>query len=416
MTGDYVIGTQYTGYSITYSFSQTQQLGFVTGFTAYSGLTSASQENFSAGTLDYKGPLDYISSVEDATIDGRLTTDRLTVTGGASLGTLGYVLTQTGNTGEVGWVFNSSSATTNTFVSGGTLNGTNLDLTYNTGGSVPSIELSGITYWSGGSGLYDTLGNHTMTTGSNTDFSIISGGENNEISAGVPISKWNSILGGSGNTISAANFGVFNNVILGGFGNFIGGAGAGNSGCAIIGGEDNNIGSTAINSVIIGMSGKSVGAGANDTVYVSNLNIGTIGAGSPVNNLGFDSLGNVVTGTTGGAGGVTIDPYNNSGSGTTISWDVSGTSTNYEATFTGNTTLNLINVRNGDYGTIIVTQDGVGSHTLTFNNINGGAGTHYVVNGGGGTPILTSNPNAIDILSFTYNGSAMYWTVGNDYT
>ena len=112
MTGDYVIGTQYTGYSITYSFSQTQQLGFVTGFTAYSGLTSASQENFSAGTLDYKGPLDYISSVEDATIDGRLTTDRLTVTGGASLGTLGYVLTQTGNTGEVGWLFNSASAST----------------------------------------------------------------------------------------------------------------------------------------------------------------------------------------------------------------------------------------------------------------------------------------------------------------
>ena len=112
MTGDYVIGTQYTGYSITYSFSQTQQLGFVTGFTAYSGLTSASQENFSAGTLDYKGPLDYISSVEDATIDGRLTTDKLTVTGGASLGTLGYVLTQTGNTGEVGWLFNSASAST----------------------------------------------------------------------------------------------------------------------------------------------------------------------------------------------------------------------------------------------------------------------------------------------------------------
>jgi len=112
MTGDYVIGTQYTGYSITYSFSQTQQLGFVTGFTAYSGLTSASQENFLAGTLDYKGPLDYISSVEDATIDGRLTTDKLTVTGGASLGTLGYVLTQTGNTGEVGWLFNSASAST----------------------------------------------------------------------------------------------------------------------------------------------------------------------------------------------------------------------------------------------------------------------------------------------------------------
>jgi len=113
MTGDYVIGTQYTGYSITYSF-----VGFneppSTAYTSYSGFTTASQENFSAGTLDYKGPLDYISSVEDATVDGRLTTNKLTVTGGASSATTGYVLTQTGDTGEAGWVFNSASGTTDT--------------------------------------------------------------------------------------------------------------------------------------------------------------------------------------------------------------------------------------------------------------------------------------------------------------
>ena len=111
MTGDYVIGTQYTGYSVTYSFFNVSQFG--TGFT-YTGFTTATQENFSAGTLDYKGPLDYISSVEDATIDGRLTTNKLTVTGGASADSLGYVLTQTGDTGEVGWVFNSASGTTDT--------------------------------------------------------------------------------------------------------------------------------------------------------------------------------------------------------------------------------------------------------------------------------------------------------------
>jgi hypothetical protein len=80
MTGDYVIGTQYTGYSV----------------------------------LDYKGPLDYISTKEDASVEGRLTTNKLTVTGGASSATTGYVLTQTGDTGEVGWVFNSASATTDT--------------------------------------------------------------------------------------------------------------------------------------------------------------------------------------------------------------------------------------------------------------------------------------------------------------
>ena len=127
MTGDYVIGTQYTGYSVTYSFFNVSQFG--TGFT-YSGFTTATQENFSAGTLDYKGPLDYISSVEDATIDGRLTTNKLTVTGGASAGSLGYVLTQTGDTGEVGWVFNSASGTTDTNLSNTNLTQTIASRTY----------------------------------------------------------------------------------------------------------------------------------------------------------------------------------------------------------------------------------------------------------------------------------------------
>jgi hypothetical protein len=117
------------------------------------------------------------------------------------------------------------------------------------------------------------------------------------------------------------------------------------------------------------------------------------------------------------SGGVTIDPYNNVGNtGTSFNWDVSGLSTNYEVTLTANTTLNLTNVRNGDYGTIILTQDGTGGRTITFGTVNGSATTHRVVNGGGGTPTLTSNASAIDILTFTYNGSAMYWTVGNDYT
>jgi hypothetical protein len=117
------------------------------------------------------------------------------------------------------------------------------------------------------------------------------------------------------------------------------------------------------------------------------------------------------------SGGVTIDPYNNVGNtGTSFNWDVSGLSTNYEVTLTANTTLNLTNVRNGDYGTIILTQDGTGGRTITFGTVNGGATTHRVVNGGGGTPTLTSNASAIDILTFTYNGSVMYWTVGNDYT
>ena len=144
MTGDYVIGTQYTGYSITYAFSQVGQMGIITGYTAYSGFTSASQENFSAGTLDYKGPLDYISSVEDASIDGRLTTKKLTVTDGASSSTAGYVLTQLDDTGKAGWVYNgSSSGTTFTGNTSGTCI-TDLYLTNLYGCSPLHIEPSGL--------------------------------------------------------------------------------------------------------------------------------------------------------------------------------------------------------------------------------------------------------------------------------
>ena len=110
-------------------------------------------------------------------------------------------------------------------------------------------------------------------------------------------------------------------------------------------------------------------------------------------------------------GGATIDPYQDEGNVTSITWDVSGTSTNYEATLTGVTTLTMSNVRNGDYGTLIVTQDGTGSRTLSFVGAN-----HKVVNGGGGAPTLTTTAGATDILSFTYNGTNFYWTVGNDYT
>jgi len=145
--------------------------------------------------------------------------------------------------------------------------------------------------------------------------------------------------------------------------------------------------------------------------------------------LTSDADGNAswqVSSVSGGTSGdATIDPYECAGHYGTIdiTWDVSGTSTNYDVTLTGDTTLNLTNVRNGDYGTIIVHQDIVGSRVLSFGTINGGSATHFVVNGGGGSPTLTTTINAVDLLSFTFNGSSCpdgdnhaFWTVGNDYT
>jgi hypothetical protein len=171
---------------------------------------------------------------------------------------------------------------------------------------------------------------------------------------------------------------------------------------------------TGDRSAVIG--GQNITGTTADTVYVPYLNIQSLATGTSVNNLGVDSGGNVVVGSAGG--GATIDPYINvGGTGSTITWNVSGLSTNYEAILvSATTTINLTNVRNGEYGTIILEQDGIGGRAVSLGTVNGGAATHRVVNGGGGLPTLTSTAHAIDILSFTYNGSAMYWTVGNDYT
>lgn len=311
MTGDYVIGTQYTGYSITYAFSFINDLGApTTAFTSYSGYTTASQENFSAGTLDYKGPLDYISTKEDASVEGRLTTNKITITNGASASTIGYVLTQTSENGEGEWLPNSS-ADTNTFVTGGTLTppsaGTNLILDWNTGGSANPINLSSLVFTGNTSGdcitdlyvrrlygcspitVHDTITyngsiidsattnsfifgtNHVLTGSSVThgvtvDANAILGGSNNRI---VPfqVGTYNTIIGGENNTLGIARIqssAIISsddstilssngpNAILGGTNNNI----DGQNGNVILGGVDNSI--KGANSAILGGTNNSI--------------------------------------------------------------------------------------------------------------------------------------------------------------
>lgn len=165
---------------------------------------------------------------------------------------------------------------------------------------------------------------------------------------------------------------------------------------------------------VTGSTGSSGTSGINGTSGIS----GTSGINGINGTSGLSGTSGI-NGSSGtsGIGSVGINSYNNVGStGTTLNWDVSGVSTNNQVILTANTTLSLINVRNGEYGTLIVTQDAIGGRTLTLGNVNGSAGTHRVANGGGGSVILTSNASATDIITFTYNGSTMYWTVGNDYT
>ena len=113
MTGDYIIGTQYTGYSITYSFFDVEENGEYSGTTiGYTGTTQAFQISYSAQSLDYRGPLDYISSKENISVEGKLITNKLQVKHGADSSTIGYVLKQSDSEGNIEWGPDTSGSTT----------------------------------------------------------------------------------------------------------------------------------------------------------------------------------------------------------------------------------------------------------------------------------------------------------------
>lgn len=94
--------------------------------------------------------------------------------------------------------------------------------------------------------------------------------------------------------------------------------------------------------------------------------------------------------------------------GATITYNIAS-GYNAKVTLGGNRTLSITNVAAGDYGTLIVIQDGSGSKTLTLP-----AGSK-VISGGAGAITLTTTANAIDVLSWFYDGTTYYWTYGKNY-
>ncbi len=94
--------------------------------------------------------------------------------------------------------------------------------------------------------------------------------------------------------------------------------------------------------------------------------------------------------------------------GATITWNCySGT--NATVTLAGNRTLSITNAKTGMYGLIIVKQDATGSRTLTLPS------GSKVINGGAGAVLLTTTANAADILTFFYDGTNYWWTIGSNY-
>ena len=93
-----------------------------------------------------------------------------------------------------------------------------------------------------------------------------------------------------------------------------------------------------------------------------------------------------------------------------ISWDYS-LGYNADVTLTASRILNEpTNTADGDYGTLVIVQDGVGSHALTL------PASFKVVNGGGGAITLSTDPNAIDSISWVKKGSDFLVTLGLNFS
>ena len=90
---------------------------------------------------------------------------------------------------------------------------------------------------------------------------------------------------------------------------------------------------------------------------------------------------------------------------TIVNWDIRA-GYNASITLKGNRTLNITNLTPGDYGTLKIIQDVVGSRTLALSS-------NSIVMGTGGTNVLglTTTASVFDIASFYYDGVTINWNL-----
>ena len=101
-------------------------------------------------------------------------------------------------------------------------------------------------------------------------------------------------------------------------------------------------------------------------------------------------------------------------SGTTINWNPAQ-GLNAAITLTANSALAFTSTPpTGSYGTIVLTQDGTGSRTITLPSI---AGVTNKILGSTSTSTveLSTAANAKDILNFYFDGIECYWNIGQGY-
>lgn len=93
-------------------------------------------------------------------------------------------------------------------------------------------------------------------------------------------------------------------------------------------------------------------------------------------------------------------------SGAGITWNMDS-GYNAKVTLAHNATLTITNLHGGMSGCLIITQDGTGGRTIDLP-----AGSKLL---GATSVVLTSAAGSIDILTFTYDGTTLYWALGANY-
>jgi hypothetical protein len=100
--------------------------------------------------------------------------------------------------------------------------------------------------------------------------------------------------------------------------------------------------------------------------------------------------------------------------GSTINWNPS-LGLNAAITLTQNSTLSFTAAPPvGSYGTVVLTQDGTGSRTLTLPTLQG-ATNQVLGSTSTSTVALSTAASSKDILNFYYDGAVVYWNIGQGY-
>ena len=99
-------------------------------------------------------------------------------------------------------------------------------------------------------------------------------------------------------------------------------------------------------------------------------------------------------------------PFQTLSDAATITWDYK-LGYNAKVTLGGDRSLSITNANDGDYGTLIVTQDATGGRVINF-----GANDKFA----DGTYSFSSTGTQSDIFTWVYDGTDYYWNYNKNFS